>query len=74
VCNCSKGTTLQHHSSGNKNVPAHRTVTEYIILTNHVACMYSHIPFMTPNVQKVDVAVTEKYANSIQQTIAIINL
>jgi len=29
---------------------------------------------MTPNVQKVDVAVTEKYANSIQQTIAIINL
>jgi len=45
VCNCTKGgvTTLQHHSSENKNVPDHRTVTEYIILTNHVACMYSHI-------------------------------
>jgi len=29
---------------------------------------------MTPNVQKADVAATEKYANSLQQTIAIINL
>ena len=45
MCNCTKGgvTTLQHHSSENKDVSNHRTVTEYIILTNHVACMYSHI-------------------------------
>jgi len=55
VCNCSKGTALQHHSSENKNAPAHRTVNEYIILKNHVACMYSHIPFVSPNVQKADV-------------------
>jgi len=51
MCNYSKGTTLQHHSSENKNVPDHRTVTEYIILTNHVAWMYSHLPFLSPNVQ-----------------------
>ena len=36
-------TTLQHHSSEKKNVPHHKTVTEYIILTIHVACMYSYI-------------------------------
>jgi len=24
-------------------MPDHRTVTEYIILTNHAACMYSHV-------------------------------
>jgi len=44
VCNCTKGgvTTLQHHSSKNKSVPHHRTFTEYIILTNHVAHMYSY--------------------------------
>jgi len=68
------GTILQHHSSENKNVPAHRTVTEYIVLTNHVACMYSHIPFMTPNVQKADVAASEKCANSVWQTIAVTKL
>jgi len=73
VGNCSKGTILQHHSSENKNVPAHRIVTEYIVLTNHVACVYSHIPFMTPNVQKADVAASDKCANSVRQTIAVIN-
>jgi len=55
VCNCSNGTTFQHHSSKNKNVPAHITVNEYISLTNHVACMYSHIPFVSTNVQKANV-------------------
>jgi len=25
-----------------------RTVIEYITVTNHVACMYSHLPFMSP--------------------------
>jgi len=29
---------------------------------------------MTPNVQKADVAASEKYANSTWQTIAVINL
>jgi len=67
----SKGTTLQHHSSENKNVPAHITVTEYIISTNHVA---PHLPFVSPNVQKVDVAASEKCANSVLQTIAAMNL
>ena len=74
MCNCSKGTTLQHHSSENKSVPAHVTVTEYIILTNHVAWMYSHLPFVSPHVQKADVAASEKCANSVLQTIAAMNL
>ena len=45
MCNSIKGgvTTLQHHSSENKNVPDPRTVTKCISLTNHAACMYSHI-------------------------------
>jgi len=30
---------------------AHITVSGYIILTNHVAWRYSHLPFVSPNVQ-----------------------
>jgi len=36
--------------------------------------MYSHIPFMTANVQKADVAASEKCANRVRQTITVINL
>jgi len=36
--------------------------------------MYSHIPFMSPNVQKADVVASEKCANSVLQSIAVINL
>jgi len=74
VRNCSKETTLQHHSGENKNVPAHRTVNEYIVLTNQIACMYSHIPFVTPNVQKADVAASGKCENSVLQNTAVMNL
>jgi len=67
-----KGNNLTHHSSENKNVTSHLTITEYIILTNYVAWM--HLPFVSPNVQKADVATSEKCENSLLQTITAMNL
>jgi len=51
-----------------------RKIWEPLVLTNHIACMYSHIPFVTRNVQKADVTGSEKCANSALQTTAVMNV